>query len=272
MKIAVDAGRSAVKTWSGYSPGRLIESWIGKGVELAYGYQDKPGYFRLEYPGEDGVIFLGELARKQSSNKRRPFYKTKAHTDNLYLTLAAIFQEGVTQGNVEVALPIPFNLWNEKEINNIRQLFEKEHRFFMNDVECRIRIDRVRLAPEAVVASHLFPVDVQDKKCRILEVGHATSSYATFDPSDGGLEFNNRESGVINEGWGTDDNPTPQAVVQMLVANAFRTWERSDVVMLIGGVADKLVPYVSEHFDTEIIVPEMPRYANAQGIHMAFWG
>lgn len=269
-----DIGRSGVKPF--YKRALpVIESWVGSAVELAYGYQDRPGSFRVENPETGEKLFVGKLARQQANNPRQPFYKTKAHMDNLYLALCSLYDANIRHGIVTLAMPIPFNYWNEKEINAIRKLFERRHKYIINDKGIDLTIDRIRLAPEAVVSANLLPKQaiVGDKKLRILEVGHATSTFATFDITDeGALEFNNRETGVLNEGWGTNQesvDPDPKELTNQLIAESSKRWEvrEKDRMMVIGGVAGELSPFVQEHFDKEVIVPENPRYANSE----AFW-
>lgn len=274
LNFVADIGRSGVKPYH-KKPLPIIESWVGSAVELAYGYRDKPGSFRVENPETGEKLFVGKLARQQANNPRQPFYKTKAHQDNLYLALCTLFDAGYLHGVVTLAMPIPFNYWNEKEITAIRELFEQRHKYIINDKKIDITIDRIRLAPEAVVAANLMPRNaiLGDKKLRILEVGHATSTFATFDITrEGALEFNNRETGVINEGWGTNQEsvePDPKELTNQLIAEASKRWEvrEKDRMMVIGGVAGELAPFVQEQFDKEVIVPENPRYANSE----AFW-
>ena len=257
--VALDIGRSAVKAKSAQKE-FLIESYIADGIELRL-HKTGPGEYILEYPGQN-KMFLGNLAHPdygQGENSRKPMYLEKHHPDNLWLGLAALYEAGIRNGAVEIAIPIPYNRWLEDK-DQIKALFEGEHRFVMNGEECRIFIDRVHLRLECAIAVYLLPEEAADQVVHILEVGERTSSWATFNP---GFILNERFSGTVDQGWGTIANKDPKSVVNFLNARAMTGWKPDDLVMVIGGVAEEIAPHLPFK---NLVVPEKPRFANCRGI------
>ena len=255
----LDLGRSAAKVK--YDRDEfLIPSYLADAIELRL---HKPGPFEyiLEYPGHPRM-FLGELADPETGqglNSRKPMWKQKYHNDFLWLGLASLYEAGVRKDSVEVGIPIPYNRWTDKEINNIKELFEGRHRFTMNGDECVINIERVHIELECAVAVHLLPEDHKDKTIRICEVGDRTINYSTFTP---GFRFNERQSGTIDQGWSTIGNQNAESVANFLSTQVMTTWNPDDCIMLIGGVAEQLAPYIP--FD-ELVIPDKPRFATARG-------
>ena len=97
---------------------------------------------------------------------------------------------------------------------------------------------------------------------RIIDIGAKTTNYATFQDK----VFIDRESGTLPVGWETVKVSNIKEMAGLIAGTVSKTWSNRDVVMLVGGMARKLEPYIREHFHHAFVV-EDPQMANVRGYY-----
>lgn len=255
MLIAVDAGRSYVKTIVG-NQRFVFPSKVSKARKRAF-VQTLPEDMELRYLGKE--YFIGQLAEREGSFTRQMMTESKVNTETLLLILTALFKAGAV-GDVNIVTGVPINMYKEDERTRLRAKLEGEHEVILNGTYRKIHIRKAAITIEGGAA---YWIHKRMGTVRIVDPGARTTNYATF--KDG--VFIDRESGTISKGWENVREADPEEMAAMIVGHLGGMWEPTDIVELIGGKAtDLLEPFKQEGFSFAIASHD-PQFANALGYY-----
>ncbi|SEM81774.1 ParM/StbA family protein [Lihuaxuella thermophila] len=255
MLVAVDAGRSYVKTVTGNRK-FLFPSKISKARQRTF-IQTLEDDMEITYQGKD--YFVGQLAEREGSFTRQMMTESKVNTETLLFILTALFQAGAF-GHIHLVTGVPINMYREDERTRLRALLEGEHEIILNGTYRKIYIKKAAITIEGGAA---YWVHKRMGTVRIVDPGARTTNYATF--KDG--IFIDRESGTIPKGWENVRDADPEEMAAMIVGYLGGMWDTSDVVELVGGKAHELLePFKRAGFGFTTAF-EDPQFANALGYY-----
>lgn len=254
MIIAVDCGRSYVKV---ITEGKsfLFPSKVSGWRKRNY-RQELPGDLEMEYQGRRW--FVGKLAEREGEFTRQAMQDSKAVEETLILTLTALHQAHA-QGRITLVTGLPIGNFTDVEQKAIKRLLEGPHRVAVNGVERSFYVENVYSTIEGGGAFFSTP---RMGLVRIIDIGAKTTNYATFRDK----VFIDRESGTLPVGWETVKVSNIKEMADLIAGTLSKTWSSRDVVMLVGGMARKLEPYIREHFHHAFAVDD-PQMANVRGYY-----
>lgn len=254
MLVAVDCGRSFVKVRT-ESRTFMFPSKVSAWRKRNY-RQELEGDLELQYQGRKW--FVGKLAEREGEFTRQAMQETKAVEETLLLTLTAIHLAGA-QGTVDLVTGLPIGNYTEKERESVRKLLEGHHEVTVNGQTRRFYVQRVYTTIEGGGAFFAAP---RSGLVRIVDVGAKTTNYVTFKEK----VFIDRESGTMPIGWETVRESNEREMADMIAAHVSKSWGSDDVIILIGGVAQRLEPYLQSHFRYAFAMSD-PQTANVRGYY-----
>lgn len=255
MLVAVDAGRSFVKTVTGNKK-FIFPSKVSKARKRTF-IQTLEHDIEITYQGKD--YFIGQLAEREGSFTRQMMTESKVNTETLLLILTALFQAGAI-GDVNLVTGVPINMYRDDERTRLRAKLEGEHEIVLNGTYRKIHIKKAAITIEGGAA---YWIHKRMGTVRIVDPGARTTNYATF--KDG--VFIDRESGTIPKGWENVREADPEEMAAMIVGHLGGMWNTSDVVELIGGKAHELLePFKQEGFSFTVAA-DHSQFANALGYY-----
>ncbi|SFC51833.1 ParM/StbA family protein [Bacillus sp. UNCCL81] len=223
------------------------------------------------YKGKKG--FAGSLALESSSggNIRGD---SKANTDTLLRVLIGIhLYTDEKYLKIIVGQPITKHIESEKKI--IREMLEGEHTITVNRIEKTFTILKCEVAAEG--ASAFFNI-MKPGQIRMIDIGSGTVNLATMKDK----KFSDLNSWTIYGGFseGNEDIEAtdPRDLARKIAVNALTKWRKEDDVYIVGGAAEKVIPYLVEYFpNAQLIGPIVnvrgslvelpPVFANAAGFY-----
>lgn len=257
MIYAIDPGRHMTKFCSskGFSqfPSKLGEWYDRTGHrDIRYGEFD----FEIEYKGEKW--FGGTLA-EYACDLATTIHADNAKTriENLVLILTCLHSIA-NEKNIRVITCQPIIDHTDENKRRIKQMLEGTHKITINDIPKTLNIVEAAVACEGGVAA--YSLNQFFKVLRILDFGSATINAATL--IDG--KFIPNQSGTLRFGFetsGTIDFKRMAAKTNELT----RKWNRNDELVLLGGGAGEMFPYIKEDFHKTILHPQA-QYANVLGL------
>ena len=136
----------------------------------------------------------------------------------------------------------------------------------VNGRQKHLYIDQIEVAAETATAILASPVK---GKVHLIDIGAGTIGLATID----NMRFIDRDSMSLNVGAETTSTKDVESMANMLIATVEHKWDRGDKIMLIGGMAETIYPYVKHIGDVSILNPVhngtvLPAiYSNAVGFY-----
>ncbi|MFC4076675.1 ParM/StbA family protein [Salinithrix halophila] len=252
MIVAVDCGRSYVKVIT-EGQAFLFPSKVSGWRQRNY-RQDLAGDIELEYQGRRW--FVGKLAEREGEFTRQAMQETKAVEETLILTMAGLHLAG-SHGKIILVTGLPIGNFTDVEQKAIKRLLEGPHHVKLNKVERTFYVKKVYTTIEGGGAFFSAP---RMGLVRIIDVGAKTTNYATFRDK----VFIDRESGTLPIGWETVKVSNLKEMADLIAGTVSKTWSNGDIVMLVGGMARKLEPFVQDHFRHAFAL-EDPQMANVRG-------
>lgn len=254
MIVAVDCGRSYVKVVteerSFLFPSK-VSGWRRRNYR-----QDLSGDIELDYQGRRW--FVGKLAEREGEFTRQAMQESKAVEETLILTMTALHL-AESKGKIVLITGLPIGNYTDLEQKAVKELLEGPHTVKLNGRERHFFVDRVFTTIEGGGAFFSAP---RMGLVRIIDIGAKTTNYATFQDK----VFIDRESGTLPIGWETVKVSNLKEMADLIAGTVSKTWSSQDVVMLVGGMARKLEPFVQEHFCHAFAVEE-PQMANVKGYY-----
>lgn len=254
MLVAVDCGRSYVKVRTEnrtFMFPSKVSAWRKRNYR-----QELEGDLELMYQGRKW--FVGKLAEREGEFTRQAMQETKAVEETLLLTLTAIHLAGA-KGKVDLVTGLPIGNYTDRERESVRKLLEGHHEVTLNGQTSRFYVQRVYTTIEGGGAFFATP---RSGLVRIIDVGAKTTNYVTFKDKI----FIDRESGTMPIGWESVRESNEREMADMIAATVSKTWGPDDVVILIGGIAQRLEPYLQGHFRYAYAMSN-PQTANVRGYY-----
>ncbi|MDR6224987.1 ParM/StbA family protein [Desmospora profundinema] len=254
MIVAVDCGRSYVKV---ITEGKsfLFPSKVSGWRQRNYRHE-LSGDIELEYLGRRW--FVGKLAEREGEFTRQAMQDSKAVEETLILTMTALHL-AEAKGNVILVTGLPIGNFTDVEQKAIKRLLEGPHTVRLNGKERSFYVESVYATIEGGGAFFSAP---RMGLVRIVDVGAKTTNYATFRDK----VFIDRESGTLPIGWETVKVTNLKEMADLIASTVSKTWGNHDIVMLVGGMARKLEPFIQDHFRHAFSLEE-PQMANVRGYY-----
>ncbi len=273
--LGIDAGNHKAKVAGPYgmdSYRTAICDWFERDIVESHGTDD----MEFEIDGRRG--FAGSIAVYEDEFGGTGMYgDTKAHEDTKIRVLLAIYRYGQKYGidisEVAVVTGQPIVSHKPEEKAAIQQMLTGTHNLTVNGYETAITITDVGIAAEGSGAFWAAP---DNGTVRIIDVGSGTVNAATIIDK----RYINNASDTFNFGMETVSNKDDLAAVARGIARSTSRlkWHRNDKVLLCGGIASELYPFILTHYRAaELMQPVLqegshvtvaePVFANAIGFY-----
>lgn len=257
--VAVDSGRNSTKV---KAQGRELfhfPSYIGSWAD-----RENPEYVEgdveMEYQGIK--YFIGKLAKRESDDYYQPMKESKAELETVLLTLAAFYLAGIEGGKIDLVTGVPVNRY-KKDKDKLKEMLKGTHEVIINGKPYTYHIDRILISLEGGASFYQYP---KDGLARIIDIGSRTTNIVTYED----YVFVNRDSDTLDTGWETykkvSENNAESLAKFIAGQTSRRRWNRDDFVLLVGGAAHLVEPYIRQHFPNAVTVDE-PRYSNVKGYY-----
>lgn len=268
MNVGVDGGNHMIKLVTdqgAYKQLSTLGEWRERKLHSSFGPDD----IEFEYRGQKG--FAGSLAKYESEFIREMKGDSKAHEDAQLRILIALHRfTNSHEFNLVVGQPI--NQHTDEEKRAIKNMLSGEHTIKVNGITKTFHINKVEVGAEGAAA--YFANDIPDSLVRIVDIGSGTINLATV--IDG--NFIDRESDTLMFGSNTNKTNNLEAMSQSIISHTSTKWKKNDRVLVVGGLAEQLKPYIQKHYQqSECIKPKIytnrgaqlvsPVFANAVGFY-----
>jgi plasmid segregation protein ParM len=252
--IAIDCGRKYVKAIAeGAIRPILIPAVVGEYRERRLN-NDHGDDIEISYKGDR--YFIGKLAEIESDFPRAMMTESKVHEDTRLLILSAICRAGL-DGKVKLVTGVPIAQADERD--ELKELLSGRHDVTFNGNDHSFYIEKVDVAFEGGAAFWSSP---RPGKWRIIDAGSKTVNIVTIDEK----RYIDRESDTLPFGCDTQNLYDVKALANRIVAEVSKKWKVDDNVLLVGGKANELLPFISRYLrNTEVISD--PLYANVRGYY-----
>ena len=280
--LGVDAGNHKSKIAGIYGVDSYktnICGWFERDVEETFGEDD------MEFEIGNRKGFAGSIAEVEDEFGNGTTYgDTKAHEDTKIRVLLGIHRYikmyCPTVKNISLVTGQPINNHKEREKTKIIKMLKGQHEFTVNGIYRNIYIQDVLVAPEG--SSAIWSITAPKTPIvRVIDLGSGTINFGTLENK----KHVHKSSGTMNTGIETLKNKSDFASLARAVFQ-FATklkWGKNDTILVCGGVAELIVPYLKEYFSCiEAIQPQLrreldilsvkPVYANAVAFYnLAKW-
>lgn len=245
--LGVDAGNSNIKV-VGENGERIIPSALGEYRERKLHQDFSKDDIEYEYSGKKG--FAGTLAQYESQLLSSQMGISKAHEEMLIRVLIGICQYSQeSQFRIVVGQPIARHTKGDKL--KMKSLLQKEHEIVINGVRRTINIINAEVGAEGGSA---FWSNPSKGIVRIVDFGSGTVNAATLDEG----RYIDKDSFTIPYGMDTLLNDDYSAFSRKISQYALRLWSKEDKVVLCGGGAERMLPYLKEYFsNVEVLHPKI---------------
>lgn len=272
--LGIDAGNHYAKTAGAYGVDvyrTAICDWFPRDIVERHGDDD----MEFELNGRRG--YAGTIAANEDQFGVAALYgDTKAHEDTLIRVLLAIYRYKakyyIDADTVSLVCSQPLVSHVVTEKAKLVDLLRGTHDFTVNGKTHRITIEEVGITAEGSVA---FLADPQTGNLRIIDIGSGTVNCASFIDK----RHINTASATFNFGMETLANGASLAEVSRGIVRATTSlkWRKNDLIYVCGGVANDILPFITEHYtQAQLLTPFLrldnghitsvaPIYANAVG-------
>ncbi|MGG2091299.1 hypothetical protein AB1283_00850 [Bacillus sp. S13(2024)] len=226
---------------------------------------------RLETQYNDEMIgiyngmpfFAGELAQYESEFPRNSMGLSKAHEDAKLRILIALHRFSKSR-EVSIIVGQTIEMHNPTEKQQIKNMLLGEHKLLLNGVEKKLYIKRVEVAAEG--ASAYWCCKDENELVRIIDVGSGTVNVATVREG----QFIDKESFTL--GFGAESTKTRDLQAMSYgIISALNRFNKDDPFRLVGGVAEKIKPYLETRFtDCKVIRPTLKVKSKLTSVHSKF--
>lgn len=213
----------------------------------------------FEYQGEKG--FAGNLAKFESEFGGTMKGNNKNHKDGLIRILLALHLYTYdNEFKIIIGQPISSHTDEEKEklINKVKG----QHTIKVNNKIKTFFISDCKIAAEGA-ASFWNKPDMG--LVRVIDIGSGTINGATI------LDKNYIDKDSFTLSFGANTNITDDyAEMSKAIVRETHKWGKDDLVYLVGGIAEKIKPYLENYFSNlEVIYPggKHPKWSNVMGYY-----
>lgn len=273
--LGIDAGNHKAKVAGPYgtdSYRTAICDWFERDIVESHGDDD----MEFDIDGRKG--FAGSIAVYEDEfGGGSMFGDTKAHEDTKIRVLLAIYRYGKKYGiditDVSLVTGQPITSHKSADKKKIQDMLIGQHIFTVNGESISFNIVEVAVGAEGSGAFWSAPVS---GVTRIIDIGSGTVNAATINNK----KYINNASDTFNFGMETVNNKEDLAsVARGVIRNTTKLkWDRTDHVLVCGGIAKDMLPYVQQHYgNAELLQPTLqegnhvtissPVFANAIGFY-----
>lgn len=242
MIIAIDAGNHAVKVVGERGAQQFLSclgEWRDRKLITKYGNDD----MEFEWNGRKG--FAGSLAKYESEFARSIKGDTKAHEDAQLRVLLALHRYCRNGESVNLIVGQPISRHEETEKVKIKQMLQGRHSLMVNGENKTFNVKRVEVAAEGAGAYWCRP---QPGITRIIDFGSGTVNLGSVENTGEMVRFIDKDSDTITQGVETNKSGDIRALAEAAAAKARDKWRMSDAVLVVGGVAEQVLPTIKKHF------------------------
>lgn len=266
--LGVDGGNDRVKLvgdFGAFSFYSNICEWFERDTEEQFGADD------MEFIINGRRGYAGSIARAEDEfGGGNMMGDTKAHEDAKIRILLGLhrFCNSGDEIYLVTGQPIIKHKQNEKE--KIKKMLVGRHDVKVNGKSKILFIEGVEVAPEGSAAFWARPLP---GKVRVLDIGSGTVNAATLLDK----KHITTQSTTFNFGIETVSNKNYENIARGIIKNASKKWAPDDTVLICGGAAEPLAPFIQQHFkNAQILYPSIPSihgktykpiYANAVGFY-----
>lgn len=270
MIFGIDAGNYATKVVTSNGAFQYLSclgEWREREVDLnqSFGSDD----IEYEYQGRKG--FAGALAKEESLFVREMAGDTKAHQDAVLRVLIAIHLFGNYERTHQIVVGQPIKK-HAKDKKRIVDMIKGFHAISVNGEEKKFMIEDVSVVPEG--AGVYWSYRDEAGKLRIIDVGSGTVNCATINEG----RFINRDSFTLSYGANSQEGYEVNRLAEAIIAATSKRWQKQDKVIVSGGVAEDLIPYLDHYSDIKANKPMVksgvtaykavhPTFGNAAGFY-----
>lgn len=273
--LGIDAGNHKAKVAGPYgtdSYRTAICDWFERDIVESHGDDD----MEFEIDGRKG--FAGSIAVYEDEfGGGSMFGDTKAHEDTKIRVLLAIYRYGRKYGiditDVSIVTGQPIASHKDADKKKIQNMLTGAHSFTVNGEVVSFNIVDVAVGAEGSGAFWSVP---EGGLKRIIDIGSGTVNAATINNK----KYINNASDTFNFGMETVNNKEDLAsVARGVIRNTTKLkWDRADSVLVCGGIAKDMIPYIQEHYaNAELLQPTLqegnhvtissPVFANSIGFY-----
>jgi plasmid segregation protein ParM len=255
MISAIDAGNSYTKFYDGTQlkkfPSDIGFDFRNRNLEQKHGEFD----FVWEYAGKKG--FAGTLAEESECGGSQGG-DSKAHFDALLRILIAIHRFSSDSVH-DIVVGQPISKHDPAEKQAIKTMLIKNHDITINGERKILVIRRCEVAAEGVVSGLLKPAS---GVVRVLDIGSATVNYGTLKD----VRFIDKGSWTEMLGMNGFTHSNYEAISRAIAVKALNKWNKEDVVLLCGGGAETIFPFLKEYFP-KIELMQEPVFTNVKAFY-----
>lgn len=257
--LGIDAGNHRAKVAGKYgvdSYRTAICDWFERDIVEMHGEDD----MEFEIDGRKG--FAGTIAVYEDEFGGVGMYgESKAHEDTKIRVLLAIHRyiEKYCPGVEDVSLVTgqPIISHKDSEKRQIVEMLQGKHKFIVNGKACCVNVHNVAVGAEGSGAYWSCP---EVGTVRVIDVGSGTVNCASITDT----KFINNASGTFNFGMETINNKDELGgIARGIVRGTTRLkWKKTDNVLLCGGIATDILPFIADHYTNSKVMQPMLRNGN----------
>lgn len=238
-----------------------ICDWFERHVEESFAGDD----MEFDINGRRGYAGTIAMFEDEFGNGTR-YGDSKAHDDAKIRVMLAIhryityYAPETTSVSLVTGQPISTHRPDEKQ--SIVNALVGHHTIDVNHSPYEIEIKNVAVAPEGSAAFWSLEQPVNGL-VHILDIGSGTVNAATINE----CRHINSASATFNFGMETITAHSPETMANGIIRNVSKLkWQKHERVLVCGGAADAVTPYLQSHFPNAELMKEYI-YANALGFY-----
>jgi plasmid segregation protein ParM len=256
--IAIDNGRAFNKIAT-QSKTFSYPSVLGEWKDRSGFKETKFGEYDLEIEFESKRWFGGTLALNESTFQCTMHTETKDRLENLVNILTSIHL-ATEESNIRVITCQPIKVHTDENKRIIKEMLLGSKTITVNGITKTFNIEDVLIACEGGVAA--YSLSSYPKLLRLIDVGSATINTATLRND----KFILNESSTLPFGLDTEEDIDLEKLASKVISECSKKWKPTNHVVLVGGGAEKLLPYIQDYFKKTTLHPHH-QFANVMGMY-----
>ena len=259
MILGIDAGNHSTKVCGPHGVLKFLSD-LGEYRDRRLMQVHGPDDMVYQHQGKRG--FAGTLARAESEFSGSMQGITKAHGDMLIRVLLAIHRYG-GDDRYRIVVGQPIEAHTEPEKLKIISMLTGKHTIAINGLEKTFTIEQAKVAAEGGASFWATPIDGLVHQ---LDIGSGTVNWATLE----GRRYIDKDSFTLLFGGSNNKTYDLEAMTRAVIARAAK-WGKHDKVLIVGGKAEEIYPFVIEYFpEAEILRPVIKVGNNTEVVHPVY--
>lgn len=209
----------------------------------------------IEFKGEK--YLGGDLGEREGEIPYQFVDTSKAHLTTLINLLAGLHR--LPSNIYKIVLGCPISIRDDREKNRLKQLVRGVHKITVNGVEKIIKIEAVEVGPEGAAG---YYSESKHQDCQGIDFGSTTTNYFYI----AGKKFIDKRSGTFPIGAENSVTVDRAGLIKVMYSQLVTKFDRDRPTMLMGGLAQNMMPYVREYYPGAYVVSD-PIFATARGLY-----